>query len=162
MEVSSFKTLMEQAMLEYGLEDKKGALLDLEYILIDNGITNITRKRLSEYKTGKKTPPFIKAKYILEALGLEMSDEEIEESLELNREEIRNENPYGTNKDISKIISLNISDIVEGRAAFENNERMLTSIVEIIEDRIEAIYGDKRKWSKYVADLIAADIFEEE
>ena len=56
-----FHEILYSALEEDGLSDR-----EFEKILIENGVDNIGYRRISEYKNGATTPPYSKAKTIID------------------------------------------------------------------------------------------------
>lgn len=136
-------------LLRDGINTKKISLVDLARSIDDN---TITAKRLSDYQNGVCTPPFVKAKKILLALGINMSDNEIVESLEENAEICRMSKSYTPNPTKKTSIRIRLRDLIPGISP-EHVEVILNS-------RIEGLYGDGSQFSKYVNDLISKDLNE--
>ena len=65
-----FHEILYSALEEDGLSDR-----EFEKILIENGVDNIGYRRISEYKNSATTPPYSKAKTIIDTLCVEMSEE---------------------------------------------------------------------------------------
>lgn len=112
----------------------------------------ITAKRLSEYQNGFHSPPFEKARKILDALGYEMSEDDLKESLKENREICRQNKEYSSDR--YKVISLRIrfTKLLPGKQP-EEVERLLRN-------RIFDLYGDETRISNYLHDLISKDLDE--
>lgn len=143
-----FRDILQTAMEEYGVTTRK-----LEEILVSRGVTNINFRRISEYKNGKFTPTYEKAKQILDALDYPITEEELLESLERNREEIKIEEEYTSIKQKELIVSARIKynrllpDIEPEQA-----ERFLL-------ERVRQVQGSEEKnFSNYIQMLIAKDL----
>ena len=152
-----------------GLKDEGLNMTQLSDILAEKG-NEITRRRLSEYYNQVSTPPFEKAREIVKALKIEITDEELIESLKINRDRIkelkqgmnysgRESYTGGMESKINKVISLNLSNFCEGMTA--------ELVEEKIRERLNLLYGEtekneKYRMSRYVKDLIKKDLGLEE
>lgn len=143
----NFKDILTVVMEDYGIGIRK-----LEEILVDQGITDINFRRISEYKSGKFTPSYEKAKILLNALDYSISEEELLESLKENRESIKFEEEYimTEQKEIRRTIRIKLKNIMPDEEP-EVAERYL-------KERIASIFGDEKNLSNYIQSLIAKDL----
>lgn len=144
-----FSGLLAEAMEAYGVGPKR-----LEGLLQDRGITDISFKRISEYANGLHTPSFERARVLLQALEFSIDDEALLEALRLNRELIREETEYMSDRsrEIRRTVRIKLKPLLPGRTA-EESERFLWS-------RIEELCDGERKLSLYIQNLIAKDLRE--
>ena len=142
-----FHEILYSALEEDGLSDR-----EFEKILIENGVDNIGYIRISEYKNGATTPPYSKAKTIIDTLGVEMSEEELVESLKMNKEYVREMNSYSQKKFTAYRVSIRmkLQDILPDKEPEQ--------VQFLLDDRIQSLYGSSGKFSSYVKDLIAKDL----
>ena len=142
-------TLPFSEILKTEIYENDIKLTDLADRLVDFGITP---KRLSEYQNGFSTPPFEKAKAIVETLGFEMEDEELFESLRLNKEICKENKSYtaGRYKFIS--VRLNLKKIMPDKEP-EYTDSMINL-------RVKSLYHDEKQISNYIHDLISKDLNE--
>ena len=151
--VEPFGLMLTNAMAEQGVSCKR-----LEDFLLVSGVTTISRKRIGEYCNSQHTPSFEKARQILHALDYDISDEEILESLRLNRYVIASGNAVsGTNENFGRrelrtTIRLKLWKV----APFQTTE----ATEQDIKNRIRELFGDERRMSDYVQWLIAKDLRE--
>ena len=124
----------------------------LERLLLEYGVEKINFRRISDYINGQYTPPYTKAKQILDVLGYSMSESELIDSLNANKKYIREINDYKKEKksEYQTSIRLRLKNILPGREP-EYVQFML-------ENRIVELYGNEGKLSIYIQDLIAADL----
>ena len=76
-------------ILDTAMENNSITTVGLEEILRSKGINNIGFRRISEYRSSKTTPSFEKAKSILACLNINMTEEELLDSLHANRQSIK-------------------------------------------------------------------------
>ena len=138
--------------LNDAMRDSRVGAKALQDQLIEMGVTNITRQRISEYLHAVSTPPFKKARILMDALGYDISDEELEDSLELNRQLIREEkeildlNEYRR----SAIIRLRYRKIYPGKNALEAEQ--------LLRDRATQLFGAEDTLTKYIEYLVCNDL----
>lgn len=113
----------------------------------------VSMRSLQQYRASERVPSIQKAQLILEALGIQMTNEQIKESLVLERE-----------KQVEMKIDDNIIEkhVILYEHEFKHVANGETGFVsDIIEQRIQQLYpNQKRGFSSYVRDLIEADIVE--
>ena len=148
-ETESFRDILLVAMDEAGVKCK-----GLEDLLQERGIDNITLKRLSEYKNGVSTPPFEKAKTILEVLDWEVDDDYLIASLSKNRENIKSDQTYlpERNRFLHKQLRIRYRSIMPDEEP-EVCERFLS-------ERVKEITGNENDITQYIRVLIAKDLNE--
>ena len=128
---------------------------DIVELLHEKGNYSIDIKRLSDYHRGIVTPPFAKAKAIIDAGKLEMTDADLETALKENREMIRNEKiaKMAENESHWKRTVIRLEDIaVDGTTSG-------LQIEDLIDDRVAAMFGHRKYFSQYVCELIKKDLF---
>lgn len=124
---------------------------------------NITYSCLYAYFIGTICPPFEKAKKLCIALGLGLSDDEIEKILEASREYIKN------NYQDIKIMNVNLK--IRPETISKKYSKDVNGLKNVIEMRANELFTDedllsifdaqnKRKTSAYVAYLIEKDLKE--
>ena len=143
----TFRDILQAAMDDYGVGVRK-----LEELLIDAGITDINFRRISDYKNGNYTPSYVKAKQMLNVLDYEISEEELMDALQENRESIKDQEEYlnSESKEIRTTIRIKLKRLIPDTGP-EEAERYL-------QERITELYGDETKLSNYVQSLIAKDL----
>lgn len=149
--MDSFSRLLRRAMEESGVGCKR-----LEELLQDEGVSNISYKRISEYANAQHTPSFEKARAILSVLECPISDEELLDLLKVNREIIKEGNTisgtYDVNKELHTSIRIKLRRLIP-RQSPEENERFLR-------DRIYELFGKEKGLSDYIQWLIMKDLNE--
>lgn len=156
METGSFSYHLKTAMESAELKSK-----GLEDLLVQSGITNITWRRIGEYLRQETTPDPEKARQIFDVLGYEISDEQILDSLQMNREEIRNSKEMITTFNRREItVRVRYSNIKLKNKVYTNSERETKSSTELlIQDRLEKLYGKSEgMMTTYVQELIGKDL----
>lgn len=125
----------------------------LEGLLRDRGVVNITYKRISEYANGLHTPSFEKARALMQTLEYDISDDELMETLRLNREKINEEKEsiYDYSREIRRTIRIRLRPLLPGHTA-EETERFLWN-------RINELCGE-HQISLYIQNLIKKDLQE--
>ena len=143
-----FSRLLKDAMSIYGVGGTR-----LEELLRENGVENISNKRISEYIRSVSTPSFEKARAIMDALGFPIRDDYLKASLEYNRELIRQEKEENISDRGEYAMLLNVHVrlryISPDHSALENERH--------ISERVFELYGD-RNTARYVEELIAYDL----
>ena len=144
-----FSGILSEAMEAYGVGPRR-----MEGLLQDQGITDISFKRISEYANGLHTPSFERARVLLRVLEFTIDDEALLEALRLNREMIREEAAYMSDRsrEIRRTVRIKLKPLLPGRTA-EEAERFLWS-------RIEELCDGERKLSLYIQNLISKDLRE--
>lgn len=121
----------------------------LEEKLREKGIGNITVKRISDYLRDERTPSHEKARLMMDALEWPISEEDLDDSLRLNREVIREEKRENFTQDSIMSVPVHLGKIFpEGQQDAE----------QLIRNRVREIYGDDRSLSRYVEALIRKDL----
>lgn len=145
--VIPFFQILQEAMTFTGNNTKS-----LERLLQENDIDDINFRRISDYVNGQYTPPYTKAKHLLDVLGYSMSEEELVASLDANKEYIKEMSFYKKEKksEYQTSIRLRLKNILPNREP-EYVQFML-------ENRIMDLYGQDGKLSIYIQDLIATDL----
>ncbi len=150
-EEGSFSYILYDAMSREGVGGR-----DLERLLVDNGVTDISYKRISEYINGEHTPSFEKARNILRVLNEPIDDEALIHSLDCNRRMIRESRMYYTpaesENELHTSIRIKLGKLLPGNFPQEN-ERYLR-------ERIVELFGKERSMSDYIQWLIAKDLQE--
>lgn len=146
-----YSLLLKSAMETYGVGGTK-----LAELLRERGIEDITFKRISEYTREISTPPFDKARIIMETLHYPIDDESLGESLKLNRELIKSEKEerlLSSNNDYARSIAVRIRmrNISKYDPTIETERKII--------DRMLELYGTQDV-SKYLENLVAKDIRE--
>ena len=144
-----FSLLLKSAMEDYGVGPNK-----LEEILREQGVENITNKRISEYTREVSTPSLEKAEIIMKALEYPIDDDTLKESLDLNRmliKEERKENELNERSSYGRTLTVHVRlrKLVPGLLPLEAEARVIS--------RIRELYGDEDVVN-YVEKLIAADL----
>ena len=142
-----FSFLLKSAMTESGLGARR-----LQEQLEERGVTNITYKRISEYLRAVSTPPFEKAREIMDAMEVGIEDDILRESLRENREMIREEKEMVEGDGYNKTISVHVKlrKVLPKKIASETEQ--------ILKNRVRTLYGSENNMAKYVENLIAADL----
>lgn len=148
--VERFSILLSRVMSDYGVGGAR-----LEEILKEHGVDNITFRRISEYLRNVSTPPFDKARAIMDVMGFPINDEELKESLDFNRELIREEREdeefmRGYSKYIKAKIRLKNIEVRKGDTP--------TQTERVLKDRIAQLYGNENNLSVYIEQLIREDL----
>lgn len=143
-----FSGILAEAMDAYGVGPKR-----LEDFLVQEGITEISFKRISEYANGLHTPSFERARTLLRVLEYPIEDDDLLEALRLNRELIQSEKEYTSDRsrEIRRTIRIKLQPLLPNYTA-EQIERFLWN-------RIEELYGEKQL-SQYLQALVAKDLKE--
>lgn len=147
-----FSEILRDAMVDAHVSGAK-----LQELLEERGIYDIKRKRINAYVKGEYTPSYEKAKNLLETLNYDtMSDEDIVESLRLNRINVAEHNKEKellANSGYAKKITLRIRarnlSFDRNSDALDNEQRM--------RDRATEKYGTP-DLTRYIEELIAADL----
>jgi len=144
-----FSGILQQAMQSYGVGGRK-----LEKILKDNGIDDISYKRISDYSNGIHTPNFERAKALLTVLEYSIDDDTLLEALRLNREIIKNESEYilSGSKEVRRTVRVKYKNLLSDKEPEQTEQYLWNRIVDL--------YGDEKQFSTYVQDLIAKDLKE--
>lgn len=136
-------------ILKSEIENQKLSLMALAEMIDDKTITS---KRLSEYQNATTSPPFLKAKKILSALGIDMSDEDIKECLKENKDLCSLNRQYAENSTRFISVRLKYKNLIPDYSP-EQVEMTLN-------DRIEKLYGSSHNFTNYIHDLISKDLNE--
>ena len=117
--------ILSEAMASYGVGCKR-----FEEILQDHGIEDISYKRISDYCNGLYTPSYEKARVMLETLEYPISDDELTEAIQLNRELIKAESEYvaADSKEIRRTIRIKLKRLLPEMTP-EETERYLSQRV---------------------------------
>ena len=146
-----FSELLSEAMdLADCTSDK-----ELESLLKSSGNFNISRSSITQYHSGMIIPPFLKAKAILDVLEYSMDDQELTEVLEESKEnskQVKELYGYAADEKARKTVVLNYGQLMRGYESFES--------MEILNKRIEELYGNETSFSAYVNSLIRKDLAE--
>ena len=139
-------------ILQEAMAFTENNMKSLERLLQENGIEDINFRRISDYVNGQYTPPYTKAKHLLDVMGYSMTEEELVGSLEANKEYIKEMSFYKKEKksEYQTSIRLKLKNILPNREP-EYVQFML-------ESRIKELYGLDGKLSIYIQDLIATDL----
>ena len=142
-----FSSILNFAMDEYLVNATR-----LEELLRDAG-EEVSRKRISAYMNAERTPRFERAKIMLSALSYPISDQDLRDSLEKNREFIRNEANYVSDaRGLFKGVLLKYKNILP--------ERPPEEVGILLDERVESLFGDRKNFSAYVQKLIGKDLRE--
>lgn len=148
--IERFSSLLGKAM-----DDSELKAVELEGLLRERGTENINFRRISEYLHGVSTPPFDKARVLMDTLDIPIGDEELKESLELNRELIREEREEILNDRYNRSVTVTIRFRNIGKSSkmedIIDNEEMLYR-------RVTELFGDEKNLKKYVERLIKKDL----
>lgn len=136
-------------ILKNEIEVQKLSLLRLAEMIDDDMITS---KRLSEYQNATTSPPFLKAKKILSALGIYMSDDDIRDCLKENKELCALNKQYAENSTRFISVRLKYKNLIP--------EYSQEQVEMTLNDRIASLYGSPNKISNYIHDLISKDLNE--
>ena len=143
-----FSQLLKAAMDIAGVGSTK-----LEELLKENGIENISNKRISEYVRAVSTPDLEKARALMDTLNFPIHDDDLKDSLQYNRELIRQEKEESTSDrgEYARLLNVHIRlrCISPDHSALQNERR--------ISERVLGLYGD-RNAARYVEELIAYDL----
>jgi len=144
-----FSGILQVAMDSYGVGCRR-----FQTILESRGINDITYKRISDYSNGVHTPSFEKARVMLNVLEYPIEDEELIQSLKLNKELIKEEAEYMTSgsKEVRRTIRIKLKRLLPGQTP-EETERFLWQ-------RISDLCGDEKQLSLYIQGLISKDLQE--
>jgi len=144
-----FSLLLKTVMDDYGVGPSK-----LQEILTERGVDNISYKRISEYIRAVSTPGLEKAVQIMEALEFPISEQDLKESLRINRElirEEREEQALSESSGYSRTLNVHIRlrNLIPGQSTLDNERRVI--------ERVNELYGSY-DLVKYVEKLITADL----
>ena len=144
-----FSGILTEAMQSSGVGGRK-----LEAILKENGIDDISYKRISDYANGIHTPSFEKARDMLRVLEYSIDDESLLEALKQNREIIKQESDYvlSGSKEIRRTVRIKLKKLLPEKEP-EQTEQYLWN-------RIADLYGDEKQISLYIQELISKDLKE--
>lgn len=148
-----FSLLLKKAMEEYGVGSTK-----LAEILKEQGVNNISNKRISEYTRAVSTPSLEKAKVIMSVLEYPIDEEDLKESLALNRELIRDEHMQDTialesnNYARALVVRVRLRNITPGQPTIDTERRVM--------DRARDLFGTQ-DIARYVEKLISKDLQED-
>ena len=140
-----FCSILNYAMDQYAVNATR-----LSELLNDAG-ENVSRKRISAYMNAERTPKFERAKMMLSVLSYPISDSELKDSLEKNREYIKDETNFEL-RGINKSILLKYKNILP--------ERPPEEVGILLDERIEMLFGDRKCFSAYIQKLIGKDLRE--
>ncbi|GEM_PF-1920945 len=146
-----FGALLGMAMLVNEIETYR----QFQGILEQKGIYGISERRISEYCNGMYTPPFEKAKQMLEVLNYSITDSELLEALRANREYAKIRPKSYRRKDDREIrisVRLKLSKIMPDQPADR------TAL--IMDERIEHLCGSRNNYTDYIQALINKDLSE--
>jgi len=144
-----FSILLKNVMQDAGVGSAR-----LEEMLCESGTDNITFRRLSEYLRNVSTPPLQKAKAIMKCLDFPITDEELEESLELNRDLIREEKEENLLSGYNLSVNVNVK---MRKIEFRKNATALDT-QQFLYNRVKELYGDESYLNAYVERLIKEDL----
>jgi len=144
-----FSILLKNVMQDAGVGSAR-----LEEMLCDEGIHNITFRRLSDYLRNVATPPLHKAKEMMKCLDFPITDEELEASLELNRELIREEKKENLLNGYNLSVNVNVK---MRKIEFRKNATALET-QQFLYSRVKELYGDEGYLNAYVERLIREDL----
>lgn len=139
-----FNQILRDAMKSGGYN-----LTMLEEKLRENGIENITVKRISDYLRRERTPSHEKARVLMDTLEWPISEEDLDDALRLNREIIREEKRDDFTPDSIISVPIHLRKIIPD---------VQCDAGQLIRDRVREFYGDERSLSKYVEMLIRRDL----
>ena len=148
----SFAGILTIAMEVYGVGSTR-----LSELLEDaDPNIHITDKRISEYLYAKHTPSFEKARLMFDVMGYAISDYELKEALEKNKELVKKEKNKLPENKREFILSVRIKykniDPFPGGSPLQAND--------LLWKRIEELNDGKRDIAKYVQGLIKKDLRE--
>lgn len=147
--IPKFSDLLSSCMKSEGIKD--GTLVNM---LQESGVDSINFRRISEYRRGIVTPPFLKARAILGVLEVEVTDEELEESLRLNSEDARERKENMVVANYMKILPVS----VKLRTLLPSRDPVEAEIA--VKERVRSLYGSDRYIANYIERLIAKDLGE--
>ncbi|GEM_PF-2930405 len=144
-----FSLLLKDAMTGYGVGPTK-----LEELLQERGVYNISYKRISEYIRSVSTPSLEKAAALMNALEFPIDRQSLSESLELNRELIREEREeqellLGSGYSRTLNVHIRLRNLMPERSPLDSERRVL--------ERVNELYGSG-DIVRYVESLIAFDL----
>lgn len=146
-----FGAILGMAMQEAGFESYRS----FEHYIQEQGITDITYRRLSEYCNGIYTPPMEKARLLLDVLDYSISDQELISCLKANREysKLRPRNyRKKEDKEIRIFARLKLSKLMP--------HQLPDRTALLLSERIEDLCGAPNAYTEYVQALIAKDLSE--
>ena len=144
-----FSGILTEAMQSSGVGGRK-----LEAILKENGIDDISYKRISDYANGIHTPSFEKARDMLRVLEYSIDDESLLEALKQNREIIKQESDYvlSGSKEIRRTVRIKLKKLLPEKEPAQTEQYLW--------NRIADLYGDEKQISLYIQELISKDLKE--
>lgn len=130
-------------------------------ILADKDPTySIDVRRIREYINGSHTPPFDKAKFMLQTLDYDISDEDLRKALQINKMLVKERSEYKPFSDKEILCSVRIKfknifgkDYTDGKLLPEEAERKFW-------DRVNSLSDGTNSLSKYIQALVTKDIRE--
>lgn len=137
------------------MEERDLKAVDFETVLQERGIENINFRRISEYLRGVSTPPYDKARALMDALDIPIGEAELKESLELNRELIRDEKEEILTERYNRSVTVTIKFRKLGS---KSTEESLIEIEQRLYRRVKDLFGDEKNLTKYVERLIKKDL----
>ncbi len=148
-----FGAYLERAIIE--CEHPLDSYRAIAAFLKENGVTDIDERRVAEYCKATFTPPYEKAKHMLDALGLSVEDEELITALERNRAYAKAQRQgYRRKSDQELRISVRLK-LSQLQPDWEPDRTAL-----LLGQRIEQLYGSKSNYREYLQALIRKDLSE--
>ena len=146
-----FSMLLNDSMTAVGILNHRR----LEEYLLEQGITGVTYKRVSDYLNDERVPSPELGQKILFALGEEYTLEEMREIVEYSKtvsKEKREELSIIRSQKERKVVNIDYGRLVKGLTHYEAKAVLLA--------RIEEICGKENDFSTYVMNLIKKDLQE--
>ena len=145
----TFASMLRLAMREADIESYAA----FEKMLISQGVRNISEERIREYCNLVYTPSFVKAKQMFDVLGFNLGEDELDQSLQANRDYIKNNPREYKKKDDRELrisVRIKLSKLIPHKSP--------QSVEVILLKRIEQLCGDGKKYTDYIQALIAKDL----
>ena len=143
------------------MDDNEIGPVNFSALLSDKDPTySIDVRRIREYLNGSHTPPFDKAKFMLQALDYDINDEDLRKALHVNKTLVKERSEYKPKSDKEIVCTIRIkfknifgNDYTEGKLLPEEAERKFWARVNSLSDGTNSL-------SKYIQALVIKDIRE--
>lgn len=145
--IERYSNLLKNAMYSAGVGEVR-----LVEMLRERGIDNINKRRISEYINNSTTPPFHKARIIMDTLSFPIDDEMLTESLEYNRQLIREEKEMAESNGYTKSFTVKLKYRKMGRFSSSVEAQM------VLNARLKTVFGENGTLTEYVEWLISEDL----
>ena len=142
-----FSHILDTALVSQNLGGK-----EMEELLKERGVSDISYKRVSDYRRGLHIPAFERAKAMMEALDIPITDEQLLTALKNDKERRK--------RDVRNQITDNV--FFKSAVRFKPGELLdgcdEDTALEILHARMKELYGSDSQFSAYVTELIRKDL----